>query len=165
MPVTGHMEQEAISVLSGATTLSIITLCHYGGWHNAECRVLFIIMLNVVMLSVVMLSVVVPAGPTNWPKFISKQSNILKWGACRQPQCPGINVTKLVSSLLTLMINKLEFLAPGNFFQASKTGIFPVNGLIHKYESSLKKLPRNNNSRLFDPTISSSKNINNSGEG
>ncbi len=34
-------------------TLSIITLCHY-----AECRVLFITMLNVIMLSVVMLNVV-----------------------------------------------------------------------------------------------------------
>ncbi len=142
MPVTGCIKQEAISVLSGATKLSIITLCHYGGWHYAECRVLFIIML----------SVVVPASPNdNWPKFISKQSNILKWGACRQPQCPGINVTKLVSSLLTLLINKLECSAPGNFFQASKARIFPVSGLIHKYESSLKKLPRDKNSGLFGP--------------
>jgi hypothetical protein len=71
-----------------------------------------------------MLSVVVPAGPINLSKFISKQCYILKKGACRQPQCPGINVTKLVSSLLTLLINKLECLAPGNFFQASKAGIY-----------------------------------------
>ncbi len=33
-------------------------LCHYAELHNAECRVLFIVMLNVIMLSVIMLNVV-----------------------------------------------------------------------------------------------------------
>jgi hypothetical protein len=36
-------------------TLSITMLCHY-----AECRLLFIIMLNAIILSVIMLSVVAP---------------------------------------------------------------------------------------------------------
>jgi hypothetical protein len=36
---------------------SLTTLCHY-----AECRVLFIVMLNVIMLNVVMLSVVAPSN-------------------------------------------------------------------------------------------------------
>ncbi len=39
-------------------TLSITKLCHYAEYHCAECRGLFIGMLNVIMLSVVMLSVV-----------------------------------------------------------------------------------------------------------
>ncbi len=36
-------------------TLSVTTLCYY-----AECRVLFVVMLNVVMLNVIMLSVMAP---------------------------------------------------------------------------------------------------------
>jgi hypothetical protein len=39
-------------------TLSIMKLCHYAECHCAECRDLFIGMLNVVMLSVVRLNVV-----------------------------------------------------------------------------------------------------------
>jgi hypothetical protein len=39
-------------------TLSITTLCHYAEYHCAECRDLFIVMLNVIMLSVVMLRVI-----------------------------------------------------------------------------------------------------------
>jgi hypothetical protein len=35
-----------------------MTPCHYGEWRFAECRDLFIVMLNDVMLSVVMLNVV-----------------------------------------------------------------------------------------------------------
>jgi hypothetical protein len=40
------------------TTLSIMKLCHYAEWHCAECRDLYIAMLNVVMLSVIRLNVV-----------------------------------------------------------------------------------------------------------
>jgi hypothetical protein len=36
------------------------TLCQYAEWHCAECRNLFIVMLNVIILNVVMLSVVAP---------------------------------------------------------------------------------------------------------
>jgi hypothetical protein len=36
-------------------------LCHYAERHIAECRVLFIVMLNVIMLIVVMLNVVMPS--------------------------------------------------------------------------------------------------------
>ncbi len=48
-------------------TLSMMKLCHYPEFHCAECRNLFIGMLNVIMLSVVrlnvfMLSVVAPIG-------------------------------------------------------------------------------------------------------
>ncbi len=39
-------------------TLGITTLCHYGEWLCAECRILFIVMLNVVLLIVAMQSVI-----------------------------------------------------------------------------------------------------------
>ncbi len=35
------------------TTLSMTKLCHYAEWHDAECRVLFVAMLNVTMQSAV----------------------------------------------------------------------------------------------------------------
>ncbi len=35
-----------------------MTLCHYAEWRCAECRDLFIVMLNVIMLSVDMLNVI-----------------------------------------------------------------------------------------------------------
>jgi hypothetical protein len=40
-------------------TLSITTLNRYGECHSAECRVLFIVMLNVIILNVFMLNVII----------------------------------------------------------------------------------------------------------
>jgi hypothetical protein len=42
-------------------TINITTLCiklHYIVWHNAECRDLYIVMLNPIMLNVIMLNVI-----------------------------------------------------------------------------------------------------------
>jgi hypothetical protein len=39
-------------------TLSVMRLCHYAERHCAECRDLFIGMLNVILLNVVLLSVI-----------------------------------------------------------------------------------------------------------
>jgi hypothetical protein len=42
-------------------TLSITALCHHVEYHYAECRILFVFMLNdVFMLNAIMLSVVAP---------------------------------------------------------------------------------------------------------
>jgi len=37
-------------------TLSITMICHYAERRNAECYIIFIVMLNIVMLSVIKLS-------------------------------------------------------------------------------------------------------------
>ncbi len=39
---------------------TLSTECYYADYHYAECRDLFIVMLNAIMLSVVMLNVVAP---------------------------------------------------------------------------------------------------------
>ncbi len=61
-------------------TPSIAGLCHCAKFHNAQCHILFILMLNVNMLSLVvlnaiMISVVILSvvAPLNVPSFLSSK--------------------------------------------------------------------------------------------